>query len=228
MKKKVMKFLTPVVALGMVLPLIALARENGDSTPVQYGSWVKAVDEHGDRNAIGKFNSSNVNVRLVRFEGVVTAVSSTSISVKRTKSGVDTTYTFKIDSSTAVIRKFKGTASIGEVAVGDKVKVWASALTDGTAKLIWDKSIWWVALKGTLSALDSTAKTFTLTVTRKEPETGLDMTLVVPITTSDATTYWMGMTTKTFSDLANGQTVSLRGSFNSVGKYVWAKKISIQ
>lgn len=228
MKKTIMKWLTPIVALGMIIPLIALAREGGDSNPVQYGSWVKAIDLHGDHNAIGKFNSNNGNHRLAHVEGVVTVASPTSISVKQTKNGVDTTYAFTVDSNTTIIRKFKGTAAIGEVGVSDKVKVYATALTSGTAKLIWDKSIWWVALKGTISALDTTAKTFTLNVTRKEPETGLPMTLAVPITTSSMTTFWQGVTAKAFTDLANGQTVNLRGTFNFVGKFVLASRISIQ
>lgn len=227
-KAHVIRLMAPIMALGIIVPLVAAARDSGSSTPVQYGSWVKAVDENGDRNAIGKFNSNEANKKLYRFEGAVTAVSDTSISVKRANSnGTITTRTFIVTTSTAVIRKFRGTASIAEVAVGDKVKVWATAATDGTAKLIWDKSIWWVALKGTIADLNATDKTFNLVVSRKEPETGLTMTLTVPIKTSDATTYWMGTTAKAFTDLANGQTVNVRGSFNTVGKYVWAKKITI-
>lgn len=218
----------PVVALGLVLPFVAAARENGSSAPIQYGSWVKAVDEKGDHNAIGKFNSNETSKKLAKIEGTVTAVSSTSISVKRGDSeSAVTTRTFKVDTSTVVIRKFKGTASIGEVGVGDKVKVYATAVTDGTAKLIWDKSVWQIALKGTVSALNATDKTFTLTVSKKEPETGLTMTLAVPVKTTDSTTYWQGVTAKTFGDLANGQTVNIGGTFNSVGKYDLANKVSI-
>lgn len=216
------------MALGVIFPLIASAREGGSSTPIQYGSWVKVLDEKGDRNAIGKFNSNEANKKLVRFEGTVTVVSGTSVSVKRADSeGTVTTRTFKVDTSTAVIRKFKGTASIGEVSVGDKVKVWATASTDGTAKLIWDKSIWWVEVRGIVSALNVADQTFSVTITRPEPETGLSMTLTVPIKTTSGTTYGTLTDPKTFSDLANGQTVKLRGSFSAIGKYVIAKRVSI-
>ncbi len=225
MKSTFIRFMTPVVALGMILPMVAAAREDGSSTPVQVNSWVKAVDEKGDSNSIGLFNRDEANKHLAKVNGTVTAKSDTSISVK---AGNGTTYTFTVDSSTKIIRKFKGHSSMAEVAVGDQVRVWATALTGGTAKLVWDKSIWWVALSGTISNLNSTDKTFDLTIMRKEPETGLTMTLTVPIKTSDATTYWMDTTAKAFTDLANGQKVSVRGSFNKVGKYVWASKVTIK
>lgn len=228
MKSTIIRFIMPMLVFGLALPLIAAARENGSSTPVQYGSWVRAIDQKGDSNAIGKFNSNERNKKVSRFEGTVTAVSATSISVRRANSnGVNTTRTFRVDTTTVVIRKFKATASIGEVGVGDRVKVWASALTGGTAKLIWDKSIWSVALRGTVSELNPTDTTFVLTIKRIEPETKLTMTMTVPITTNDSTAYWMGLDSKTFSALANGQSVSLRGTFYSVGKYVLAKKVSI-
>lgn len=212
----------------MLLPLAAAARDSGSSTPVQYGSWVKAVDEKGDRNAIGKFNSEEANKRLMRFEGTVTAVSTTSITLKHGNSDKTiATKTFVIDSSTTIIRKFKGTAGIGEVSVGDRVKVWTTSATSTTVKLLWDKSIWWVALKGIVSSLNTTDHTFMLTVVRKEPETGLDMIMNVPITTSSATKYWMDSTEKTFSDLVSGQKVNVRGSFDTVTKSIWAQKITI-
>lgn len=208
------------------MPFMAAARENGSSTPVQYNSWVKATDEKGDANALGKFHSNTLNKHLFVFTGNVTAVSASSVTVKRTSSsGVVTTYTYTVDTTTAVIRKFKGTASIADVTVGDKVQVWSTLRTGGIAKLIWDKSIWRVDLKGTVSALDTTAMTFTLTVTRKEPETGLQMTLAIPIKTTATTAYWDGITPITFGDLTNGEVVKLVGTFDTIGKYVTATKV---
>ncbi len=231
MKKGLLRFMAPVVALGMIVPAVVGAhadREEGSSTPVESASWVKAVDEHGDSNSIGMFNRDEANKNLVKVNGTVTAISATSITVK--KGDTTTTYTFTIDSNTKIIRKFKGHATVGEVMVGDQVRVWATSLTDGTAKLIWDKSIWWVALKGVISNLNTTTKTFDLTISRKEPETGLTMTLTIPITTSSDTSYWMGdpAVAKAFTDLANGQTVKIRGTFDKVAKSVWASKITIQ
>lgn len=190
-------------------------------------SWVSAVDVHGDANAIGKFNSAEGNKHYVKVEGSVTAISSTAITVlSKSKSK---SYTFTIDSTTKIIRKFKGTAAVSEVQVGDAVRVYATALTSGTAKLIWDKSIWWVSLSGTLANLDSTAKTFNLIVSRKEPQTGLTMTLTVPVKTTDTTTYWLADgTAKAWTDLANDQKINVRGSWDVVNKIVTASRVTIK
>lgn len=222
------RFILPAAVLALVVPFLASARENGSSTPIRYSSWMKAVDERGDSNAIGKFNSSEANVGFVRFVGTVTEVSASSISVERANSQGDPTIrTFIVNAETKVIRKFKSSASINEVVIGDRVKVWASSLTDGTAKLIWDKGIWWVALRGTISDVNTTDESFTLTVRRKEPETKLTMTMTVPVTTSDRTTYWMDSASTSFSDLTNGQTVRIRGTFNAVGRYILANRVTV-
>lgn len=236
MRKTLVRFATLAAALSMLAPVAARASTSTDQEPGRgnsiMSSWVHAVDVNGDANAIGKFNSNEANRSLVRVNGTAKAVSTTSITISQfsLNSAGDLTvkdYTFTVDSSTAVIRKFKGTASIAEVAVGDRVGIWATSKTNGTAKLIWDKSIWWVALSGKIADLNSTTATFNLVVSRKEPQTGLTMTLVMPVKTSSQTTYFMGTTVKAWSDLANGQTVNVRGSFNFVGKYLWAKKITI-
>lgn len=233
--------LAAALAVAAVMPLASRAGNEGRSGDTEPGrgnsimsSWVRAVDGSGDANAIGKFNRNEANKSLVRANGTVKVVSASSITVttfSKNGEGVVTAkdYTFTVDSSTTVIRKFKGTASIAEVGVGDKVKVWATSLTDGTAKLIWDKSIWWIALNGTINALNSTDMTFNLLVSRKEPQTGLMMTMTVPVKTSSATTYFKADgTAGLFTDLADDQKVAVRGSFNTVGKYVWAKKVTIK
>lgn len=227
MKLSIVRFVLPVLAIVLLVPFVAAARENGSSAPIQYGSWVKAVDEKGDRNAIGKFNASESNKKLVRYEGTVTAVSTTSISLERLNGQGDvTTQTFGITPTTKVIRKFKATARIGEVGIGDRAKVWASSLDGGTAKLIWDKGIWWVSLRGTVSNVNATDKTFSLIITRKEPETKLSMTMTVPVRTSGSTSYWMGFDQIAFDDLFNTETVRVRGTFNSIGQYITANNIS--
>jgi hypothetical protein len=191
-------------------------------------SWVNAVDVHGDKDGNSRYSKSESNRQYVKVNGKVTAISASSISVDVVKDGVTTAYTFTIDSATKIIRKFKGIASLTEVLVGDTVRVYVTSLTGGTAKLIWDKSIWWVTLSGKISVLNATDKTFSLVITRKEPQTGLPMTLTVPIKANDATTYWQASTAKAFTDLANDQTVNVRGSWNAVVKVVVAGKVTIK
>lgn len=231
-----------VMAVGVITPVAAKSDKSKSNSLRRLVSPV-AVDGRGDANAIGKFNRHEKNKKLFKVNGRVTAVSASSITVQVSLTNTNNngnangnsnanasnvnadvtlkSFTFSVDSNTAVIRKFKGTATIDEVAVGDHVRVWATKRTDGRAVLIWDKSIWWVHLKGVISSLDATAKTFKLTVTIK----GIEYTTNVK--TNDATTYWLDATAKTFGDLANGQTVLVKGSWNSVGKYVLAKKVLI-
>ncbi len=230
------------MAAGMIAPVAAKSDKSKGNSQRQLANPV-AVDGRGDANAIGKFNRNEGNKKLFKVNGRVTAVSASSITVQVSLANTNSnsnangnsnanvsnvnagvtlkSFTFSVDSNTAVIRKFKGTATIDEVAVGDHVRVWATKKTDGRAVLIWDKSIWWVHLKGVISNLDTTAKTFKLTVTIK----GIDFTTNVK--TNDTTTYWQDTTAKTFSDLANGQTVLVKGSWNFVGKYVLTKKVFI-
>lgn len=222
-----------VSTVGAVVPSMAQAgNSDSDHEPGRGSSaltsWVSAVDVNGDATGLSRFRTNENNSHLAKVTGVVTAVSSSSISVNVTKNSVVTGYTFSVSSATKVIRKFKGTATIAEVLVGDTVRVYASSLTSGAAKLIWDKSIWWVALSGKISGLNTTDKTFNLVVTRREPQTGLPMTLTVPIKTNDATIYEMNHSAKAFTDLANDQSINVRGSWNSVAKVVTARKVTIK
>lgn len=226
MKKTLRILAVAAVSAGLVTPLLAHA-EDVDSTPGTgksvVKSWVQAEDGKGDAISIGKFNAAKANKKYVRVNGTVTAVSETSITVEKGS----TSYTYAVDANTAVIRRFKGKSSIAEVSVGDTVSVWATKKTNGTAKLIWDKSIWKVGITGVVADLDTTSGTFNVVVSRKEPHTGLMMTLTVPVRTSDATKYFIGTTPASLSDLADGQTVKASGVWNMEDKYLQSGKVVI-
>ncbi|MBI5466658.1 MAG: hypothetical protein HY975_00370 [Candidatus Kerfeldbacteria bacterium] len=230
------KVLLSAVALAVVGGMLVPAMSEAKSKP-KFSNPV-AIDGHGDRNGIGKFNSENKEKKRRVVSGIVTAVSTTSITVevgvsqsdKNTNSSnantnttvTKKTFTFAVDSNTKVIRKFKGTASITEVMVGDRVQVWATSLTNGTAKLIWDKSIWWAEVRGKISNINDTAKTFTLTITKNKVE------FTTTVKANDLTTYWQDGVAKTWDDLANGQTVVVRGTWDSVNSQFLARKITIK
>lgn len=215
---------------ALALPTVSAAK--GSNRSIKALLNPTAIDKKADANTIGKFNRVKENKKLWHVNGRVTAVSATSISVAVTTLDnangnanatlTTTTYTFAVNDRTIVIRKFKGKSAIHEVAVGDRVMIWATSLTDGTARLIWDKSIWLVSLNGKITNLNADAKTFTLVVTRKGVEYS------TPVKTDDQTVYLMGDTAKTFADLANDQRVTVRGSWNSVGKYTLALKVTVQ
>ena len=194
----------------------------------------EALDEKGDKNGLKLFSRIGGDEAYAYVNGTVSAVSTTSISVSvkhRDESNLDafvtTVYTFSIDAKTKVIRKFKATASISEVAVGDRVAVWGSDLRDGRARLIWNKSIWWGETEGTLTDLDATAKIFKV-VLKSENKLGQEVTVVTTVKVSDTTTYWQNGVAKSFSDLANDQKVKVRGSWNSAGKFFLANKVTIK
>lgn len=236
------KILVGLPLLALVFTLVAPAAEAKVSTrglPKYLHSEESALDGKGDRNGLGLFKRSSESKSYVFVNGKVTAVSSTSITVEvraKNDDGTITTspYTFAVDATTKVIRKFKGTASIAEVAVNDRVMLWGTKLTDGTAKLIWDKSIWWGQIKGTVTDVNTTTETFKLVLRQKQTEGGLTKTVSASVKTHAGTTYWFGtdpVTAATFADLSSAMTderkVTVRGSWNSVGKYFLASKVTI-
>lgn len=236
MQKTLVRFSLLTAALAMVLPAAAQAGE----TQARYISGAtEAADFHGDSKGIERFNSNEGNARVKRVHGDITAVSATSITVK-TPAAVDeeaadkkdnnsavepaTSYTFAIDSNTRVIRRFNGQSSVSELSVGDEVKVWATKLTDGTAKLIKDKSIWWLRLGGKAVDVNDTAGTFRLLLPLRK--SGRLRTFSGEIRTSAATQYYQADgTAATFTDIDNNDKVRVRGVWNNVGYYLNARKV---
>lgn len=225
MQKRYLKLGAAALTLSMLLPLAAAAKDGGKlKNPI-------SIDARGDNNGLAKYKKHSENRRLKHVEGRVTAITAPvadpktdgTITVKKSN-GKSYTFTFDSTSSTkytTFLRKYKGTASWNEIMVGDAVKVWATKLVGGRAVIVWDKGIWWTEIKGTVSNLNADTKSFTLTVTMK----GVDFTTTVKV--DDLTTYRMGDVDKTFADLANGQKVKVRGSWNTVGNYLLAKRILI-
>ena len=188
----------------------------------------QALDHKGDDNGVRAWNKFALDNAYVYVKGTVSAVSANSISVSvkhHTEDGsatITSSYTFSVDANTKVIRKFKGTAAINQVMVGDTVSIWGSDLTSGHARLIWDQSIWWVTLNGKISAVSTDSFTLAL----KGP---LGITVSTTVKTDSSTTYMMDDgTTKTFADLAVGQRVNIRGAWDSVNSWVLAKRIVIK
>lgn len=194
-----------------------------------------ALDSVAKPNEIGLFNSTerkHGEHKLVRKNGQVLEVSSTMLKIAHFDAdaeGVPTVkeYTFIVDVNTKVFRKFKALSNIGEVAVGDRVDVWADKLEGGTAKLVWDKSIWWASIRGLVADLNGDGMTFNLVLTKKNGE-GLTKSYVAKVTVTTTTEFVKADgTAGAWTDVANGQNVSVKGSWNSVGKYLLARKVSI-
>lgn len=238
MHKRVYTGLSAVaLAATLMAPTMSLAKEKESeshkSMKPRLTSTV-AIDGKGDNNGLAKFKKHSENRRLVQVTGKVTAVSATSITIER-RSGEEIknvngtrvvkptkSYTFAITGTTSVLRKYKGTATINEVMLGDTVKIWGTKLVGGNALIIWDSSIWYAEVRGVVSNLNATAKAFTLTVTKDKVEYSTTVKF------DDATTFLMSDgTAKTAADLANGQTIKVKGAWDSVGKFLFAKRIVI-
>lgn len=229
MHKRLFASVTSVVmAATMLAPTLTLAKETRHP---RMGEPF-AIDAKGDNNGLAKFKKHSENRHLKQVVGVVTAITGPiadpktdgSITVKKSNG---TSYTFSFDSTSATkyttfLRKFKGTATWNEIMVGDSVHVFATKLVGGKAIIVWDKGIWYTEVKGVVSNLNSTAMAFTLTVTIK----GVEYSTTVKY---DAfTTFVMkDGTVKTAADLANGQTIKVKGAWDAVGHFLLAKRIVI-
>lgn len=194
----------------------------------------EAADLKGDNNGIGAFNRNEANKQLKKVWGTVTEISDTSITImskfdrqNSTTVTTDTSYTFEIDSTTKILRRFRALSSVSEMSVGDQVRIWATSLTDGTAKLIWDKSIWWIRQTGTISNLNAVTETFSLLITRAAAD-GTTKTFSIKVKTNDMTLYVKADgTAGTWADLANDDQVRVRGVWNHVDREVMARNIRL-
>lgn len=227
------RVLTGVSALAMMATILAptasLAHEKGGEH--QLGAPF-AIDGNGDHNGLTKFDKHSRNWHLKTIEGVVTAITGPVVDPKadgsltiRKRNGKIVTFSFDSTSDTkytTFLRKFKATATWNEVMVGDAVKVLTTKQDRGKAIIVWDKGIWWSEIRGTISAIDAIVQSFTLTKTID----GIDFTTTVK--TDSTTTYRQNDTDKAFTDLALDQTVKIRGTWDSVGHFLLAKKITIQ
>jgi hypothetical protein len=202
--------------VSLVMPFGVQAKESGEREHARMKNPVSV--EAADRASERELSKNEHSNKVRKTTGVVKAISATSITVTNSKK-VDTT--FVIDAKTRMLRKHHGKASVNEIVVGDHVKVWSSKTTPGTAKMIWDKDIWAVRFPGTISNLDTTNKTMTLTIKWKM----FDVTSTVKW--DDTLVVKQGEVTKAVTDLANGQKVTVSGSWNDIGKFIFAKKINL-
>jgi len=223
-------FSTLAITATLLAPSFAMASENETKKPKL--SETVAIDSKGDNNGLSKFKKHSENRHLKQVVGKVTAIvapvadpkTDGSITIKK-ENGKSYTFSFDSTSSTkytTFLRKYKGTATWNEIMVGDAVHVFATKLVGGKAIIVWNKGIWYAEVKGVVSNLNSTTMAMTLTVTKN----GVEYTTTVKY---DAfTTFLMkDGTAKTAADLANGQSIKIKGTWDVAGKFLLAKRIVI-
>lgn len=228
-KRVLMGFSALAIAVTLIVPAVSFAKEKETKKPKLTETTV--IDSRGDDNGLAKYKKHLENKRLKQIEGVVTAItgpvapSTEGTMVVKKSNGKSYTFTFDSTSATkytTFLRKHKSTATWNEVMVGDAVHVFTTKLEKGKAVIVWDKGIWYTEVKGTISNLNVDGKAFTLTLTREHVE----FTTTVKF---DAFTTFMMKdgTAKTSADLANGQTVKIKGTWDMVGKFLLAKRLII-
>jgi hypothetical protein len=231
-----------LVAVLIAAPIAAF----GSDKPGRYiSAGQEAADFKGDAKGLKAFSLHESKSGLVKVQGDITAVSATSITVlgeaKTSRStntnasvkvysdseeddAADVSYTFTINSDTKVLRRFRGTSSVSELSVGDEVKVWVDKLEAGTAKMILDKSIWWLRLGGRAVEVDDTNKTFRLLMPFRKH--GRLKTFSGVIKTSALTQYIKADgTAGTFTDIDNNDKLRVRGVWNNEGFHLNARKV---
>lgn len=181
------------------------------------------------RQASKRIDADRVIVNMKTIAGTLTKIELTNSGLPATltvlhKNGQ--TWTVNVTSSTKLFRRYMGTATIDEFMVGDKIEARGSQGTGNVinAKVVRDNSVDIKNrdFKSRIKSIDAEAKTFVLTITRKEGV--IDIT----VTTSDATKYIHEDELVAFSDLAVGQKVKIIGTYNSTTKILAAKRVILQ
>ncbi len=227
MKKLALASLVALLSLSLALP--ALADENKGN---------QANKENKDK---GKSVSTVVyQPRAVTVRGSITAISATTlpaditvklekITPKQLKNYPSTfpvlgnTLVAHLTADTKIVRKYAGKANFSELAVGDQVEITGKLQTDGTvlATRVKDNAIHvtFNAKKGAVTAIDATAKTFTIKNNNKEFKI---------FVTADTKFAKAGVTAPTLADLKVGDEVVVRGVVRQAVNEVTADSVVIK
>jgi len=155
------------------------------------------------------------HVRRVVISNAVVAGTPTATILNATKGS--TTYTIDITKA-KLVRKYNATANISEIMAGDFVTVWGTIpgadLTQITATKVQDASIQKLdaSFQGTITAIDSAHSKFTLQSLHR----GVQMVNVL-----STTVIKYQKETKAFSDLVVGDTVIVKGIWNSTHSIIY-------
>lgn len=179
------------------------------------------------RPATKRIDADRVIVHMRTLSGTITAITLTNgglpatLTVKHSKS--EQVWTVNVTSATKLFRRHMGTATIDEFAVGDTIEARGTKGTGNTinAKMVRDNSI---VIKNRdfqsrVKSIDAEAKTFVITISRKE---GI---VDITVTTTNATKYFKDEETASFSDITVGDKLKILGIYDSTAKTLAAQRI---
>ena len=179
----------------------------------------------------------------VTVSGIVTEKTTTALTVKPTSADA---VTFVVTSSTKMVGRSSEKETYSLLSVGDSVTVrgtkTTSTVNDSTvtsylAQTINDKSLWRAAITGKISELDVEEKTFTLTFRSRVPglgtyasysfeNSGNVLTKIYQTTVSKSGKKVTRVTsTKAWTDLSNGLTVTVSGLWNLAQEHMTDSRI---
>jgi len=206
---------------------------------IRAGEKIVCADlKNGERAiVIGLWRETSKSIYTDRIIVMMKTLSGTLTKIELTNGGLpatltvllknNQTWTVNVTSATKLYRRYMGTATIDEFAVGDTIEARGTKGAGNVlnAKVVRDKSI---VIKnrdfpGRIKSIDTTAKSFIIPIKLKEGV--VDLT----VTTTDATKFFSkDHETITFSDLLVGNKVKVLGVYNSTNKTLAATRIIIK
>lgn len=162
-------------------------------------------------NVSAKNNKSAGNKWLLNKSVVVSIDTDANILVV-SKDGTNYTVNY---STAKLIRKYNATAAEAEILVGDFLKIFGKIEgANVTAKRVKDLSIqkYNGKFNGTIKSIDSTSKTLVLTTNHRGDQT---------VNVYDTTKIRLKNQVKSFSDLAVGNKITIKGTWNRTHSIIY-------
>lgn len=181
------------------------------------------------RQASNRIDADRIIVKMQTVAGTISEITLTSGGLPATitlqhKNGQP--WTINVTSATKLFRRYMGTATIDEFAVGDKIEARGTRATGLVinAKMVRDNSISIKNrdFKGLVISVDATAQSFTMPITRKEG------VITITVTTSSSTKFYQDETEVTFDSVMVGGKVKVLGVYNSNTKTLAATRVIIK
>lgn len=218
-----------VIATGFVLAasLAMLAFSQGvRATQYENENENANANQNANTNTNANANANsntNASVTATNWRGTLTALSGTTLPATLSLQIGGTLYTVNVTSATVLDRKYNGTSTLDEFAIGDTLRVWGTlngTTIDPTTR-VKNYSIQRVGgtFKGVIRSIDASARSFVLDLPARD-----DQTVLVVSTTK----VFQGNRAGTFADLAVGQSVKVIGVWRRSQDQVRADRILIK
>lgn len=173
-----------------------------------------------------RIDADRIIVKMQTIAGTVSAIGLTDGGLPATLTVTHKhgrIWTVNVTSATKLYRRYMGTATIDEFAVGDKIEARGTLAADKmiNAKIVRNNSVEITNrdFKSRIKSINTEAKSFTMTISRK------DGIFDITVTTTDATKFLRDDKVASFSDLSVGEKIKVLGTYDSTAKTLAAKRV---